>query len=589
MFHFKTNLLRAEPALGKRRVRHLAGILTKIALSFLAVVLLLGVVSLPFFWAGRSLVNHVEAGRSDLLAAESYASQLMIGDALKRLELAETEFFAARRNLAQLRLLAFIPYAQKRIQAAESLFAGGLTAVSAVRDALQAIKEVLELTAEGEGLVDSVLKNVPTSEMPFSDLSAEKKRAVLAALARSAPRLSESVSRIAEALVALDEVPADVLDDDLLLAIDAAKIKLRSARSTLTTLAVIADHLPSFLGYPDQRNYLFFFENNTELRPTGGFLGVYGLVQVKDAEILSVKTDDIYALDGPSESAKRPAPPEPIAKYINVDSWYLRDANWSPDFPTSAAVMEQFYYEEAQFAGLDPQPIDGIIVITPQLAEDLLRLTGPVTVSDKTFTTDNLVDELEFAVEVSFREEGIPFFARKTIVSDLVNEVIHRLTAQPLSKLLATLQVLEKNLARSHILLWLKDPNLQSFVLQMDWGGQIKNVRGDYVTVIDANLASLKSDPAVERSINYSLMPTDHGFDASVAITYDHHGSFDWKTTRYRTYTRIYVPAGSELIGVEGAMFNDKLKDPARRPGAADVYSELGRTAFGAFISIEPG
>jgi hypothetical protein len=51
----------------------------------------------------------------------------------------------------------------------------------------------------------------------------------------------------------------------------------------------------------------------------------------------------------------------------------------------------------------------------------------------------------------------------------------------------------------------------------------------------------------------------------------------------------MYVPSGSTFQGVTGAMYDDKLKDPARRPGTADVADELGRRYFGAFISIEPG
>jgi hypothetical protein len=589
MFQHRTNLFKA----GSVRQGSSGGFVVKILIKMLFLVIgflfLLGVAGLPFFWSGHSLLTHVQSGRADLLAAENYASQMMIGDALHRLELAEKEFTAAQRDLGRLRLLTFIPYVAERVQAAEGLLDGGVLAVSAVRDALQAVSEVLTLAAEGEELVGSVFKTVSVSDISFRELSTERKRSMLAALYRAAPRLSLAVSRIDEALVALGEIPVEVLDADLIKAVDAAKIKLRSVQSTLSTLTIIAEHLPKFLGHPEQQNYLMFFENNTELRPTGGFLGVYGLLQVKDAEIVSIKTDDIYSLDGPSESTPRPAPPEPIARYINIDKWYLRDANWSPNFPTSAEIMEQFYYEEARVVGLEQQPINGIIVITPQIAADLLRLVEPITIGDKTFTADNLVDELEFAVEVSFREEGIPFFARKNIVGELVNEMLRRLTAQPLSNLISVVQILEKNLSESHVLLWMKDPSLQKFIQQMDWGGRLRDVDVDYLTVIDANLASFKSDSVIERNLQYTLTPVEDGLEAALTITYAHHGKFDWKTTRYRTYTRVYVPEGSELIGVDGAMMNDKLKDPARRLGKVDVYSEFGRTVFGAFISIEPG
>jgi len=556
---------------------------------FAVLILLLIAFIYPFVRAGRGMLQHVEDGRSDLAAAETYASQLMIDDALHRLELAEAEFDAARRNLDTLLPLSSAPYVGKRIEAAEKLLLGGITAVSAVREALLAVKDVLELTAEGEGLTGSVVGTIPSPDVPFSELTSEKKQAILGALERSAPRLARSVTRIDEALATLDEVPADVIGEELFEEIEAAKTKLRSVRSSLAALAVAAEHLPSFLGYPEQKRYLVFFQNNTELRPTGGFLGVFALVEVKDAEMLSATAEDIYALDGPSEKTDRPSPPEPIQKYIRIYQWYLRDANWSPDFPVSAELMDQFYFEEATFAGRNPQPIDGIVTITPQLASDLLRIIGPITIGDKTFDANNLVDELEFAVEVGFRDEGIPVFARKTIVGDLMEEMMERLTALPLSRLVVALQAVERNLTESHILLWMKNQNLQSFITDLDWGGRLHGVDGDYVSVIDANLAALKSDHAMSRSINYSIDPVDGGYEARVAVTYVHGGGFDWKTTRYRTYTRTYVPAGSELVRVEGALDDDKLRSPSGKPGTPDVYDELGRRAFGAFISIEPG
>ncbi len=589
MSRFSSNMLKAKPAVPRQLRERLFQAAIVVVLSLVAVLIVVAVVAYPFYRASTSMLAHVSAGRADLAAAEQYAGNLMVNDALHRLELAQVEFDAARRELERLKPLDWLPYVGQRINVAESLLTGGLTAVSAVREALLAVQEVLELAIEGEELFGSIVGTVPTGETSFDELTPERKREILAALERSAPRLATSVGKINDALLALDEIPAGMVDDELDQALVTSKVKLRSVRSALESLSVVANHLPTFLGYPDGQNYLVFFQNNTELRPTGGFLGVYGTAEVKDAELVEVNTDDIYTLDGPSESTERPVPPEPIAKYINIDKWYLRDANWSPDFPTSARVMEQFYFEEAAVAGVEAEPIDGIIAVTPQLASDLLRIVGPITIGDKTFDADNLVDELEFAVEVSFREEGIPFFARKSIVGELVNELVNRLTNLPLSRLVVVLRALESNLNESHVLLWMKDRDLQAFVLDMEWGGQLQPVHGDYLSVIDANLAALKTDHAMTRDIEYSIVPTENGYNGLVTVTYQHNGGFDWKTTRYRTYTRIYVPSGSEIVAVDGALVNDKLKDPAQRPGTADIYQEFDRTVFGAFTSVEPG
>ena len=44
----------------------------------------------------------------------------------------------------------------------------------------------------------------------------------------------------------------------------------------------------SFLGESYDRKYLVLFQNDTELRPTGGFIGTYGIVTVRDAKIKKI-------------------------------------------------------------------------------------------------------------------------------------------------------------------------------------------------------------------------------------------------------------------------------------------------------------
>ena len=72
-------------------------------------------------------------------------------------------------------------------------------------------------------------------------------------------------------------------------------------------------------------------------------------------------------------------------------------------------------------------------------------------------------------------------------------------------------------------------------------------------------------------------------------ITYKHNGNFDWKTTRYRTYTRLYTPLGSQFIRATGSLKNDLSQNAKGETGAVDVSQELGMTVFGTFTSVEPG
>ena len=124
---------------------------------------------------------------------------------------------------------------------------------------------------------------------------------------------------------------------------------------------------------------------------------------------------------------------------------------------------------------------------------------------------------------------------------------------------------------QKQIMIFSNNEELQKNLERNNWSGAIKKTDSDYLLVVDANLASLKTDPAVKRKIKYELSLEGNDYKARVSIEYDHGGEFDWKTTRYRTYTRIYVPEGSRLISADG-FINEQNKKVE-----ADVSNDLDK------------
>lgn len=594
MFRRNNNFLSAKRHFRKKDSGLRSPAVKGAVIALLVLLLVAGLAILPFWLMSVRVYAHADAGRTELTNAQAAAGRLEFAKALIHTGAAEDSFLAARAELDRFMPFADVPLLGPHIVAADRLLASGTVAISALQDVMAVGQDILDVLHNTEGLSGLLSDTIPDPTTAFTDLSKYQKGLILEVFADSAPRISAALNKVDGALISLDAVIADVsvavaFRDSL----HPIREKLVMLQEGLELLLPATEILPTLLGHPEPKTYLVFFQNNTELRPTGGFLGVVGLMSVEDAELENAVTSDVYAFDGPSEAVERPEPPAPIRKYIGIDQWYLRDANWSPDFVESAALMEEFFIDEATISlgGAAAVPeIDGVIAITPKVASDVLWLTGPITVEGIEFTGENLVDELEYQVEKGFVHEGISLDQRKDIVGALMGEMISRVSSFSLEDLKFLAQGVLENLREGHMLLSMNDAKLQRVVLENDWGGKLRDVRGDYISVIDANLASLKSDPAVLRTIDYAIEPElDGGYTGKVTVTYIHQGSFDWKTTRYRTYTRLYVPEGTELIRVEGAMENDKLKDPARRPGVPDTYDELGRRAFGAFISTEPG
>jgi len=84
----------------------------------------------------------------------------------------------------------------------------------------------------------------------------------------------------------------------------------------------------------------------------------------------------------------------------------------------------------------------------------------------------------------------------------------------------------------------------------------------------------LKTDAVLQRKMNYEIYQEKGEYYARVKMLYDHRGKFDWRTSRYISYTRVYAPVGSVLKKTDSSI---------------DTGVENGRQWFGRFISIEPG
>jgi len=189
---------------------------------------------------------------------------------------------------------------------------------------------------------------------------------------------------------------------------------------------------------------------------------------------------------------------------------------------------------------------------------------------------------LQYNVEVAYKDDKISSWDRKDIINELINVLKDKLLNLPLSQYPQLISSLSASMNRGDLLLYFNNSGRQSIASELGAGGEIKIVNGDYLMVVDANLAAFKSDAVMKKNIAYSVNKNADKLQANVRLNYQHNGGFDWRTTRYRSYTRILTPIGSELKELKGINQAD-----------ADFISyddkELNKHVFGFFWSIEPG
>jgi len=124
------------------------------------------------------------------------------------------------------------------------------------------------------------------------------------------------------------------------------------------------------LGADRPVSYLVAYQDANELRASGGFIGSASVITLRRGV-----ASQVFESTGIADNLSVP-PPEPVAYYNGEPGWLFRDSNWSPDFPTTAA-LERFFYQ------LDfHRDVPNVVDVTPQASSDILSATGPIYVPE---------------------------------------------------------------------------------------------------------------------------------------------------------------------------------------------------------------
>ncbi|MFH0857271.1 MAG: DUF4012 domain-containing protein [Candidatus Magasanikbacteria bacterium] len=339
----------------------------------------------------------------------------------------------------------------------------------------------------------------------------------------------------------------------------------------------VVDFLPKFLGMEKPITYLVLLQNNTEMRPGGGFIGSYAVVRMDKGVPEIIIVDGVENLDRNTPDTWKPKPPQVLTDELGVDRWYFRDSNWSPDYVDN--VLRGLYYYEEE-GGTEAKNIDAVIAFTPTVLEKFLQKIGPVTVQGITFTEQNVVEKLEREVEYDYADKGIAFQERKQILKPFMEVLVKEVVKDGFFHLSDYMTLFHNLAIEKHILVYSKDRDIQKMFDSIDWSGRVKQTKGDYLLWVDANLAALKTDHAIKRNITYAITPYGRGgYKAKVSMEYRHTGVFDWRTSRYRTFARVYVPKGSVFLNVSGVKNGEEVVKGV----------DGDKNWFGVFYTLEPG
>ncbi|MAG11258.1 MAG: hypothetical protein CMI52_00415 [Parcubacteria group bacterium] len=310
-------------------------------------------------------------------------------------------------------------------------------------------------------------------------------------------------------------------------------------------------------GFEEERTYLVLLQNNHELRPTGGFIGQYSVITVENGNVKEFLAGDAGVLDTDAPTGVQvPRSPAPLKTYLSQNFMFFRDANWNPDFKKAAAQIAQIYALER---GERADKLDGVIAIDTSVLEAILKHFGPVNVGDITFNEQNVIDTLEYEVEIGYKERGIEKRYRKLIIQEMAEKLManaKNVSPIKLPKLIKSAQTLANE---KHIVMFDYDTGLQTWYEGNGWAGTTGDLSDThFVQVVDANLNAFKTDRVVERSIEHYITQNNEVSVSSLSLTYKHlEKTADYRTKEYRSYTRVHLPKNAKIVSVDGVVHDE--------------------------------
>lgn len=540
----------------------------------------------------RAGIAAVAAKRS-MERAEVDLRALDIESANRNLSNAKQSLSDVRSALRAIGVWRDLPVVGTQVRAVEDAASAGSGTIDSAMDLLGIMNTIVEALRGGNEAVIGLDTGIAPTRT-FAELSKEEKQNLLQRFSNQLPQLRLARDKMDVALTYWNRIPQEKLAAPVRNALAPFAKTIPVLQRSLDEAVPLIEVLVPMSGYPTPQHSLIALQNSSEIRPAGGFIGTIGLMTWDAGEMTDMLFTDVYNVDNPVSGVWKEVPPEPIQKYLGLNNWFLRDANWSPDMSVSGERVLDFFIRESelQLHGKLPNRPTTFIALEPGFFESLLQLTGPVTVDGETYAANDFFDKLEYKVEVEWHQKGIPVNQRKAIISKIGDELGKRIFSMPASRWPEILDVVTTALERKQILVYSRDVELQRMFDARGWSGRTIATTGDYIQVVDANLAALKTDGAMKRAITYRVDLADpRGPVATISLKYTNtaKGYGDYRYTRYRTYTRVYVPEGSELLASSGAMKDDLNTTGGKMvPGTVDAFRELGKTVFGAFWSIEP-
>lgn len=383
--------------------------------------------------------------------------------------------------------------------------------------------------------------------------------------------------KVAELSASLSEL--SLAADTALLSDESSLERIKKLENGLRVMQQLQPLLPTLLGSDQPRTYAIVFQNNQELRPTGGYIEAIGVFTFAEGSL--IKRDFYNGLQIDNLLPGSVQAPEEIRQFLGEKVWSVRDANWDPSFPKAAEQISWFLEKSLN------QDIDGVMTVDIEGLANLLQAIGPVDVPEynEVLTNKNLAEYIEFHSEVA--NEVVVKDYRQLIFEKVWAEIF-QITPEKTPRLLSALQ---KNFDQQHSLISFRRSEELVAMTNLSWSGALLKpgcpsqffaaiCQVESIAQVEANVGINRANYYLKRAVEHSVELTDASALHTRQVTFENTAqSESWPKGPYKAYVRFYLPetATTSAVRVSNQPADDKL---VRR------YQEHGRQVVGIYLEV---
>ncbi len=558
-------------------------ILLSVGVVLLAVLVIGGIAAFQVYTVAKQLQAQAEEVKATGQAAYAAFKAQNLPEAESKLKETQTKFQTLETTYQQLAVYGKIPFIGAYYQDGEhGLKAAGHGIEAALKGTAAITPYADVLGFKGEGT--------------FTGGTAENRiKLMIDTLGKVGPSFDAIVADLEKADQELAQINPNRYPETfkgMVIRERLATVQKTSAESVavIKEFKPVIEQLPSIAGGNKMRKkYLLLFQNNNELRPTGGFLTAYAVVYVEDGKVTLEKSGDIYELD--QKFTKKIAIPPTLGRYLTTEKTYhLRDMNTSPDFKIS---MDEFFANYQTLKG-EPDHIDGIIALDTEVLKSLVSILGPVEVFNSgTFSAEN--DKRCDCPQIVYALSEIitkptPYLRpdRKGILGPMMQAILTKAYTAPKQLWPQLFQLAWQSLEGRHVQMYFLDEKARQAAETVNAAGRMTPPTdgSDFLAIVDANLGGAKSNLFVDYEVKQIVSKPENGkITKTVEITYKNRRHGDncnleagllCLNATLHDWSRLYLPAGAELVKAQGYT-ND-----------AKVYDEAGFKVIDGFFNLEP-